>query len=173
MNSFGKHFQELVIDIESEVKFFQRTDEINEVYGALGTLDAQLAPTRRVAVPDYKGTGDKEVIDLDETLLPVVKRVLIYERRAVATDVEKSKEKTHNAQLLAILEKELKPFDELMLIDPIRNAKALKIPPLTDYLSTQVVDRIRKGVILEGREYDEKFHILQAPRLFIPDLRYY
>jgi diguanylate cyclase (GGDEF)-like protein len=48
------------------------------------------------------------------------------------------------------------------------------VPHLTEFLSIKFVEEMDKSsAVLEKREYDEKFHILQTPPLFSKDLRYY
>ena len=72
-----------------------------------------------------------------------------------------------------LLRAELEPFDEMMLIittDPI------KMPRITEYLTVAKAEELlRMQGLLEypERVYDEKFGLLQAPSLFLPDLRYF
>jgi diguanylate cyclase (GGDEF)-like protein len=40
-------------------------------------------------------------------------------------------------------------------------------------LTLERIERLGIGTPLADRQYDEKFHLLQAPTLFLPDLHYY
>lgn len=49
----------------------------------------------------------------------------------------------------------------------------MHVPRLTDYLTIQQIERHYIRQPQPQREYDEKFHILQAPHQFLPDLSHY
>src|SRR5262249_25660903 len=53
-------------------------------------------------------------------------------------------------------------------------AVAQRVPQLTDFLSIRNAEAaLVDPLVLSPREFDEKFHILEAPSLFLPDLAYY
>jgi GGDEF domain-containing protein len=48
-----------------------------------------------------------------------------------------------------------------------------RVPRLTDFLSIRFAEEVAEGhSVLAPRVYDEKFHILEAPALALPDLAY-
>ena len=60
--------------------------------------------------------------------------------------------------------------------DWFKETTALSSPRLTDYLTishAEEIARRRGGLEREARVYDEKFHILLAPTLFLSDLAYF
>ena len=112
-------------------------------------------------------------MELDEELLPLLKRVILEKRRFEAERVERATAKTHNAELIMQLESELTPFDEFLQLSWIREVTPDKLPRPADFLSVQTIVASQGDVQRPPREYDEKFHILQAPKLILEDLRYY
>jgi GGDEF domain-containing protein len=81
----------------------------------------------------------------------------------------------------AILNAELTPFDGLASQPWYpRRRTSCRMPRVANFLTLKELERVLKERALEPaesrpreREYDEKFHLLQAPRLLIPDLTYY
>jgi diguanylate cyclase (GGDEF)-like protein len=74
------------------------------------------------------------------------------------------------------LQKELEPYDLLIGHEWFHQTPLMKMPKLTDFLSLQRAEERLFGQLkdneLSKREYDEKFHILQAPTRFQKDLDY-
>jgi diguanylate cyclase (GGDEF)-like protein len=154
---------------------------INEIGGVLrNEVKHFLAPTELAEVEDQV-TRLQEVFSrrfifdgLPADLVPMFKRMIIIVRRTNVAEIESLKEKTHNPDLLQTLDDKLKPLNELLAQPWLRDIKPARIPLLTNYISLQRVEEIKKGVLnLEKRVYDQKFHILQSPTLIIDDLRYY
>jgi diguanylate cyclase (GGDEF)-like protein len=68
----------------------------------------------------------------------------------------------------------MEPIQAMMRADWFRSTEALRVPHLTEFLAIKFVEEMHKPAhALQEREYDEKFHILQAPALFMKDLRYF
>src|SRR5208337_2023460 len=58
--------------------------------------------------------------------------------------------------------------------DWFQQIPAQKLPRMSDYLPIQFIEAPKNKTIgLSPRQYDEKFHILQAPHLVLPDLAYF
>ena len=56
----------------------------------------------------------------------------------------------------------------------VKESEALRMPRLTDVLVLERAEQhVRRFVGLPERQYDEKFHILQAPSLFLRDIAYF
>jgi diguanylate cyclase (GGDEF)-like protein len=116
----------------------------------------------------------KGTLELPDELIPIFKRMMILIRRDQVSDIEAYKERTHHPELLETLDEKLKPFDELMNQKWFRKSQPTRISPLTEYIPLQRVEELKDQFSkLEERVFDQKFRILQAPRLIIDDLRYY
>ena len=115
----------------------------------------------------------RRTMELDEAVFPLLKRILLEKRQYVAERVERATAKTHNADLIKQLESELTPFDELLQLYWLREVQPGKLPRPADFLSAQTITASQASLQRPQREYDEKFHILQAPKLILEDLRYY
>lgn len=135
--------------------------EVTEFMGQLALLQRQLEATGKpVRVHDaYSG---------------LLKRVLIAERRENADAIDVPLQKAIDAQLIKALKRDLQFLEYLMLSPWFVAAQAVRAPRLTDYLSIRHAEAaLPEPLQLRPREYDEKFHILEAPSLFLPDLAYY
>jgi hypothetical protein len=104
----------------------------------------------------------------------LIKRIVLAYRLAKATELDALREKTSDLEILERLDDVIRPLDGLASRGWFREASPYRVPRLTDYLA---LDRIERRSGQEARlpegEYDEKFHILQAPSLFLRDLGYY
>jgi len=107
-----------------------------------------------------------------EACLPTLKRVLMEERRDDAQTIERLKEQTPHPEIHEYFEQRLTPYNDLMGQDWFDSIEAIKKPTHIDYFYLEQVERLNSGE-LPNREYDEKFHILQAPYLFLKDLAFY
>lgn len=123
---------------------------------------------------EFENQPDDQPVELAVDLLPYFKRVILAVRHREAVEIERYKGKTHHPDILKELEDRLKPLDEILQQRWLRDVEPIKMPRLIDYLSIQQIENLyRYPVKLNDREYDEKFHILQAPRLFLEDLSYF
>jgi diguanylate cyclase (GGDEF)-like protein len=105
---------------------------------------------------------------------PLLKRVLIEARREQARVIDEPLQKTTDGQVIRMLRRELQFVEHLMSASWFADVVPLRIPSLTDYLSIRHAEAaVADPLVLRPREYDEKFHILEAPALFLPDLAYY
>jgi diguanylate cyclase (GGDEF)-like protein len=83
-------------------------------------------------------------------------------------------EKTFHVELTGTLEHEVKTLDALVNEAWFQQIDSLRLPRLKDFLPVQFIEAAMGNLIsLPTRQYDEKFHILQAPALFLPDLAYF
>lgn len=120
------------------------------------------------------GGALKEEHSVAEEYAPLIKRIMIHQRRIVASKLEEPLSKTFHPELIGNLEKELEPVRKIMEAPWFQETTALRVPHLTEFLSIKFVEEMHNSALsLEKRDYDEKFHILQAPSLFVKDLRYY
>jgi diguanylate cyclase (GGDEF)-like protein len=103
----------------------------------------------------------------------LLKRVIIDERRRVAEEIDGPLEKAVDGQIIRLMRREISSAEYIMEAPWFEGAVPQRMPKLTDYLSIRHAEAAVEGLALAPRTYDEKFHILEAPTLFLPDLRYY
>jgi diguanylate cyclase (GGDEF)-like protein len=158
---FTASFQRDVGDvIARQFRGIQPAD-VAELIGQLSLLGRQLdSPQKPVVVHDgHSG---------------LLKRVLVDQRREQAEAIDGPLQKAVDAQLIKLLRRDLVSLEFLMSAPWFQDTKALRVPALTDYLSIRHAEAaLAQPLALAPREYDEKFHILEAPALFLPDLALY
>lgn len=158
---FTETFQRDVADvIAAQLRGVQPT-EVADLIGQLSLLKRQMeGPQKPVIVHDaYRG---------------LLKRVLVDQRREAAEAIDVPLSKAIDPQVIRLLKRELLSLEHLMSGAWFEETEAVRIPELTDYLSIRHAEAASpKPLALLPREYDEKFHILEAPSLFLPDLAYY
>ncbi|MEJ7735377.1 MAG: diguanylate cyclase [Polyangiaceae bacterium] len=151
------------------------------------------AGVAEVLATQFRGAQPAEVVELREqlsilkqqlsmkakpsrvhdTLTPLLKRIVIDERRRAAEAIDPPMQRAIDPQLVRHLQREVRPLEEMMATAWFQEARALRVPRLTDYLSIRFAEAVATTVAQRPRDYDEKFHILEAPALFLPDLAYY
>jgi diguanylate cyclase (GGDEF)-like protein len=165
-NSFKQSFVNSVLNIiRHEIPSFRITGELEEFIAGLDLLIHELS----------KNSDSPITAQSIEVLLPYLKRAVMKRRREVATQIDSDKQKTHNSDILKSLEARLKPLDDLLQSDWLKSIEPVKVPRLLNYLSIHQIENFYRASIsgILEREYDEKFHILQAPKLFFYDLHHY
>ncbi len=102
------------------------------------------------------------------------KQIIYRYRRDRAAQTELLTEKTFHPELASTVEQEVKTLDALVKEEWFQQIGAWRLPRLKDFLPVHYVEATMGRVnALQPRQYDEKFHILQAPQLFLPDLAYF
>lgn len=102
---------------------------------------------------------------ISSTGAPLLRNAIIARRRDIADRVASRSEMTIDPGLRRQLDDELLPYVALMQERWFREAAVRSAPLLTDFFPLELIEPQA-----EGREYDEKFHILQSPRSFLRDL---
>lgn len=116
----------------------------------------------------------QSAVRVHDAMLPLIKRVLLSERRRRAEGVEHPLAKATDPNVVAALGRELKRFDDLLAAPHLTAAAAQRVPRVADFLSVRFASEATTGSPpLLPRSFDEKFHILEAPALFLPDLAHY
>jgi diguanylate cyclase (GGDEF)-like protein len=190
---FESNFRSFFLRILSEqIPFFQKTGEISEMSDHLDQI-----------LKDFAAPQTDRTVNLDGVALSCLKRALLDYRRSMAKQFEWYKARTIHPEVIRTLEMHVSPLDELLEQDWIREVKPAKKLRLTEYISVEQAEQIRrqeKIISLHAqsqhfgrafnqaamanmlasptdvqfeppeRVYDEKFHILQAPGLFLEDL---
>lgn len=161
----------IVVKLQAQIGY-KLPSELDSVLGRLSAL-IQLLKKRN------QEEGGREIAIREEHAVPeefgpIIKRVVLHQRRIVASRLEEPLSKTFHPELIGNLEKELEPIRRLMEAPWFLETQALRVPHLTEFLAIKFVEELDKSSLtLEKREYDEKFHILQTPSLFPKDLRYF
>ena len=171
LQKFRKDF---VAEIQAEFPHVEHLRVVADLEGQVQELIRTLTgqgDSPYPSLPPRVGEGGGGVPDRWNAL---IKRILLAYRLDKATELEKLREKTSHLQILERLDEVLEPLDRLASRPWFREAAAFAVPRLTEYLDLERMERkSSQGFQLPEREYDEKFHILQAPSLFLRDLRYY
>ena len=152
--------------VQEAIPYFREPEDVT-------LLRQQIAQLFQI-VQDPSHRDEDKTVWLPHDLLPLLKRVLLAWRRERTADYERSKRTTVNPQLLEGYDNKVRDLDA-MLNDPLfSDIKPVKMPQLLDYLTIQKIESLPqfRNQVIE-RHYDEKFHILQAPDLFLNDLNYY
>jgi diguanylate cyclase (GGDEF)-like protein len=161
VSRFAESFRRDVDEVLKSQFRGSTASEVSELIGQLSLLERQLEVSRKpVRVHDaYSG---------------LLKRILIDQRRENAEAIDVPLQKAIDGQLIKALKRDLQFIEYIMQAKWFQEAEAIRLPRLTDYLSIRHAEAaIPDPLHLRPREYDEKFHILEAPSLFLPDLAYY
>jgi diguanylate cyclase (GGDEF)-like protein len=159
MNSFSNGVER---QLSSELPFYTAPPEIVLFKTQVSGLGNELS----------KQPVDGPVEVADE-VLPVIKAVVLHQRRELASQLDEPRGRTSHPSLLQSFDDRLRPFEVLMEQPWFHETAALQTPRLSDFLALERVEKIFQNFnALSARQFDEKFHILQAPGLFRADLRY-
>jgi diguanylate cyclase (GGDEF)-like protein len=131
---------------------------------------------------DQVGMGSESVdlaalfedqLGADAGQIALFKQILLRYRRERAAQTEGYREKTFHAGIIQTLDEEINSLDGVVGTDWFQNIEPLRLPRAKDFLPVQYIEQSPIGQSeLAPRQYDEKFHILQAPALFLSDLAF-
>ncbi|MBE7481882.1 MAG: diguanylate cyclase [Polyangiaceae bacterium] len=157
LGSFSEHFENSVVEVLSrELRGIQPAN-VQELREQIQLLMRQL-----------------ESRAVHEAMEGLLKRVLLSERRRVAESLEVPLAKAVDPHVVGALHREVRRYEDLLAAPWCVAARAQRIPRLTDFLSIRfAAEAMPDAPALAPRAYDEKFHILEAPRLFFPDLAHF
>jgi diguanylate cyclase (GGDEF)-like protein len=157
---FGAAFRRDIRDVLAAQFRGCEPAEVAETIGQLAILQRQLEVQKKpVTVHD----GHRELL----------KRVLVEERRRIAEEIDAPLQRATDRQLIKMLRREIASLEHLMEGPWFEAVEPQRLPRLADYLSIRHAEAAVPDLAIAPRVYDEKFHILEAPALFLPDLRYY
>jgi diguanylate cyclase (GGDEF)-like protein len=111
--------------------------------------------------------------ELNPTLVPLFKTLFLQARLAKAIVVDQQRARTTNPTIITVLDDQLKAYDGLLREDWFQDATLEYPPSLRDFLTLEQVETMDAHAGLPERQYDEKFHLLQAPGLFLADLNFF
>jgi diguanylate cyclase (GGDEF)-like protein len=106
-------------------------------------------------------------------LAAVFKTIVLRYRRFLAARTEILSSQTFHPELLTTIRRELVSLDRVVQSDWFQKTTAASLPSLRDYLPMQSIEERLSKEGLPERVYDEKFHTLLSPTLFLRDLNYY
>lgn len=158
--AFAQEFERSVVAVLAVELRGIEPPEVRELREQLHLLQRQLEMRGEVRVHD--------------TMAGLIKRVLASERRRVAEELERPLAKAASPGVVSALNLQVKRYDLLLAQRPFVDARMQAIPRLTDFMSIRfAAEAMPDAPKLGPRVFDEKFHILEAPKLFLPDLAYY
>ncbi len=169
---FQPHLREkLIFPIESQFPNYALPSTIQlvlrHVEEIVGILSQQTEPVHLAKLLDALGKDDL-------SRLPLFKQIIVSYRRYRAAETERLAEKTFHLELAGKLEEDVKALDSLVANELFQQISVHRLPPLKEFLPVQYIESTPLNQVpLLPRQYDEKFHILQAPNLFLPDLAYF
>ncbi len=158
---FEATFRREVVDIIREQMRGFEPPQVLEVLQELRVIDNQLG----------RGLQPSSVHPIHAKLL---RHVILTQRRELASATDGPRQKTAHKGAIRYLERETRALEAMMEATWFSEAGSTKVPRLTHFLSIRYAEEaLHAAHQLQAREYDEKFHILEAPSLFLPDLSYY
>ena len=161
------HIQRILINV--------LTSELSGVVPhELSVIDSRLQGLIQAIADGGSTTNPKDRISLENESLALLCRAILHKRQEMANQLEDPLGKTCDLNVIAQLERRLKVIEKFTTETWFLKTKPAEIPPLSAYISTEYIERIEENHLrLQKREYDEKFHMLIAPRLFYADLKYF
>jgi diguanylate cyclase (GGDEF)-like protein len=120
------------------------------------------------------GEQPNQALTIDDDMMAQLIRTIVIRRRfQIAADIEQKVSLIHDENFKNQTKQVLEPYDELMGQPWFEDGRPVLLPRLADYLVMEEAERLEPAMTNFNntqRLTDEKFHILQAPQLFIPDL---
>lgn len=159
---FGGWIQRNVLNLVQDA---QKTADCRDLDSHLGKLTREASSGGPVGGPDK--------VRISDSFLPLLKRVLIVYRREEAVRIQHFQDKTHHLEVLGALDAELETIDRFTKQEWFLDTTPRQIPTLSDFLPIQRIEEIHADSGTTARKFDEKFHILQSPELFLKDLEFY
>jgi diguanylate cyclase (GGDEF)-like protein len=164
--------QSIVSLIETQLPNYALPSEIRSVLECWEQIRQQVEATPSLEV-DIAGFFENQLAGaLGGPSL--FKQMILRYRRQRAAQTEVYREKTFHAGIIQTLEEEISSLDAVAATDWFQKIEPAKLPRSKDFLPIQYIEQSAiSQVELAPRQYDEKFHILQAPALFLQDLAYF
>ena len=147
---------EFLYPLRNEIPGFELDEQLSALHLCVSHLEAS-------------GSSPEAWGHAGPTAIQTAKYILLKHRMELARDVENHKKQTHHLATRQYLDNQLVPFDLLLRNPQVQAVSSASPPRLSDYLTLQALART-KPLVLEDRVYDEKFGMLTAPSLLMPDL---
>jgi diguanylate cyclase (GGDEF)-like protein len=116
----------------------------------------------------------KAPVEVHDIHCRMLKTLVQVSRRSLAAQIDEPRQMTTHREAIRFLESELRVLDSVIEMPWFTEATAAEVPQLGHYLSVRHAERtLGAEAGLGPRVLDEKFHILDAPTSFLPDLAHY
>jgi len=158
------------VEVESKMNATFLGSQSEEARLVRQTIEGYLNYYGRVLVPGI--SSNPELVEIDDVFLPILCRAILRERKEVAQRIETPRQATLSQEIIDKLQSQLLRVDKFLSLPWFSKEKAMRLPRIADYLTVQESERTAQQVF-PPRDYDEKFHVLMAPRLFHEDLKYF
>ncbi len=161
VTSFAEEFERGVVKVLAAELPGVEPPEVREVREQLQLLQRQLE-------------SRQATIRVHDAMVGLIKRVLASERRRIAESLDRPLAKATAPGIVKALQSRVLRYDAFISREPLADAKPQRIPRLTDFMSIRFAsEAMADAPGLAPRVYDEKFHVLEAPQLFLSDLAHY
>jgi diguanylate cyclase (GGDEF)-like protein len=149
--------------------------EISYLYQLKGNEVLDFLHRLRDAIDRFvESRNNNKNITTYENIIPYLKRAVLLYRKQEAHFIDEQKAKSSNPDLSKKLDNYLLPIDEILQSTWMKNVEPVQLPRISDFLSVEIIDKfLNETNKISEREYDEKFHILQSPKLFFKDLEHF
>jgi diguanylate cyclase (GGDEF)-like protein len=167
----GDFRQNVVSLLEEQFPNYPHPLEVQAVLESWDQLrELVQAKPEDVALADF---FENELVTWPETSRLFKQMILRYRReRAAHTEVYRAK--TFHSGIIQTVDEEINALDGIVETAWFQNIESVKLPRAKDFLPIQYIEQsTMKQLELLPRQYDEKFHVLQSPSLFLPDLAYF
>lgn len=160
--------------IAGEMRKAITQDVLQKIWGEIGTnmTTGEMANVNRILseISRLQWNVQDGCMVVPSDYLPILKAAVNAQRLKIANIVEGQLQKVNDFEMARLLRHELEVFDPIVQSDWFKNTVAAKLPRLTDVLTIERAESILGSQNSALRQYDEKFHILQAPTMFTEDL---
>ncbi|MCI0637959.1 MAG: GGDEF domain-containing protein [Gemmataceae bacterium] len=183
MPLISREWYEIVLDVIKEANEVMTASLINPLHGELPAISVQdlaadffekmrglVELTTQISL---SRTSASETAILEDGLVPVFKGLFLRARLSKARELDQQRSRTTNPQIISALEEKLNVYDAVIRETWFQTATPEYPPALSDVLTLERVESLDVATHFAKRQYDEKFHLLQAPTLLLQDLHYY
>jgi hypothetical protein len=184
MPSINREWYEITREVILETQEKINASLINPLFGELPAISVQdfagtffenmreLVELATEISSSLSAPSSEELI-LKSNLVPVFKALFLQARLARAREFGRQRGRTTNPNIIAALEGKLKVYDVVIRQEWFQTTAPEYPPSLRDMLTLERVEKLDVDTRFPERQYDEKFHLLQAPTLFLRDLNYH
>jgi diguanylate cyclase (GGDEF)-like protein len=173
LNWFQVDFRQAIVSlVETEFPNYALPSEIRSVLECWEQIH-HLVEAKQSEEIDLAGVFENQLTGTPGTP-SLFKQMILRYRRQRAAHTETHREKTFHAGLIETLEEEIRSLDAVVETDWFQKIELSRLPRAKDFLPIQHIEQSAiRQLELAPRQYDEKFHTLQAPALFLQDLAYF
>jgi diguanylate cyclase (GGDEF)-like protein len=120
-------------------------------------------------------SGENTSLAVEDKYNNLLSRIVLHYRKALAHDLEHTRTVAIHPETHDKLDAKLKEVEKYTRTRWFNANSATRVPPLSEYLNAKEIDLYIRAdrLCLQERQYDEKFHLLLSPSLFVSDMNYY